>query len=94
MLHINPAAIHKHNDYWEEPEKFNPDNWIVKGFEQKMYVEDYGRMFELICLMALLFKKYEIDLVDMETPLTILFSYICIFIYLLFSNYVNSFPLI
>ncbi len=81
MFHINPAAIHRHNDYWEEPEKFNPDRWMVEGYEPKKYAFIMfggglrmcpGRKLaiaELICLMALLFRKYEIDLVDMGTPL-------------------------
>ncbi|CAG8571222.1 8965_t:CDS:2 [Funneliformis caledonium] len=81
MFHVSAVTIHKHHDYWEEPEKFNPDRWMVKGFEPKKYSFIMfggglricpGRklaMIELICLMALLYRKYEIDLVDMESPL-------------------------
>ncbi|CAG8578674.1 3467_t:CDS:2 [Funneliformis caledonium] len=40
--------------YWEEPEKFNPGRWMVKGFELEKY------SFIII---------YEIDLVDMQSSL-------------------------
>ncbi|CAI2170881.1 3493_t:CDS:2 [Funneliformis geosporum] len=81
IFHINAVSIHKHNDYWEEPEKFNPDRWMVKGFEPKKYSFIMfggglricpGRklaMIELICLMALIYRKYEVDLVDKKSPL-------------------------
>jgi len=80
-FHVNAVSIHKHKDYWEEPEKFNPDRWMVKSFEPEKYSFIMfggglricpGRklaMIELIFLMALLYRKYEIDLVDMQSPL-------------------------
>src|SRR5581483_701228 len=81
LFRVNSSALHKNEDCWEEPEKFNPDRWLVKGFEPKKYSFVMfggglricpGRKFamvELVCLMALLFRKYEIDLVDMKAPL-------------------------
>ena len=81
---VDTLAINRHENYWEEPEKFNPDRWIVKGFEPKKYSFFMfggglricpGRklaMIELICLMALLFRKYEIDLVDSNAPLKVI----------------------
>src|SRR5271154_4021566 len=83
MFQVSAVAIHKHKDYWEEPEKFNPDRWMVEGFEPKKYSFIMfggglricpGRklaMIELVCLVALLFRKYEIDLVDMNAPLKV-----------------------
>ncbi|RGB33683.1 cytochrome P450, partial [Rhizophagus diaphanus] len=64
-----------------DPDKFNPDRWMVEGFEPNKHslLMFGGRlricpgkklvMIELICLMALLYRKYEIDLVDMNSPL-------------------------
>ncbi|PKY17699.1 cytochrome P450 [Rhizophagus irregularis] len=81
LFRINADAIHDNKDYWEKPDKFNPDRWMVEGFEPKKnsFIMFGGglrlcpgrklAMIELICLMALLFRKYEIDLVDMDAPL-------------------------
>src|ERR1700722_4231751 len=81
MFRINASTIHYNKDYWEDPDKFNPDRWMVEGFEPKKYSFIMfgaglricpGRklaMIELVGLMALLFRKYEIDLVDMNAPL-------------------------
>jgi cytochrome P450 len=78
---VNIDAIHHNNDYWEDPDKFDPDRWLVEGFEPKKnpFIA-FGRglricpgkklaMTELVCLMALLYRKYEIDLVNKEAPL-------------------------
>ncbi|EXX73900.1 sterol 14-demethylase [Rhizophagus irregularis DAOM 197198w] len=78
---INVKSVHNNDDYWEEPNKFNPDRWIVKNFEPKKgsFLMFGGGLrlcpgrklatIELVCLIALLFRKYEIDLVDMNTPI-------------------------
>ncbi|CAI2174023.1 5959_t:CDS:2 [Funneliformis geosporum] len=81
LFHVNTASIHKNKNYWEEPEKFNPDRWMVKDFKPKKFSFVMfggglricpGRklaMIEMICLMALLYRKYDIDLVDKLSPL-------------------------
>jgi cytochrome P450 len=81
MIRINIDAIHNNGDYREEPDKFNPDRWAVKGFEpKKNSFIAFGRelricpgrklvMIGLVFLMSLLFRKYEIDLVNKEAPL-------------------------
>src|SRR6202044_2526720 len=81
LIRINIDAIHSNGDYWEEPDKFNPDRWMDERFEPKKHSFIMfggglricpGRklaIIELVCLMALLFRKYEINLVDMEAPL-------------------------
>jgi cytochrome P450 len=81
MIRINMDTIHHSEEYWEEPDKFNPDRWMVEGFEPKKnsFIMFGGglricpgrklAMIELVCLMALLFRKYEIDLVDKKAPL-------------------------
>src|SRR5581483_11935330 len=80
---INADALHHSEDYWEEPDKFNPDRWMVEGFEPKKnsFIMFGGGLrvcpgrklaiIELVCLMALIYRKYEIDLVDMEAPLKV-----------------------
>ncbi|PKC65649.1 cytochrome P450 [Rhizophagus irregularis] len=32
---IDIKAIHNKDDYWEEPNRFNPDRWMVENFEPK-----------------------------------------------------------
>uniref|UniRef100_A0A1D1YTP5 Flavonoid 3'-monooxygenase n=1 Tax=Anthurium amnicola TaxID=1678845 RepID=A0A1D1YTP5_9ARAE len=78
---INIDEVHVKNDYWEDSNKFNPDRWLADGFEPTKYSFIMfggglricpGRklaMIELVGLMALLFRKYEINLVDKEAPL-------------------------
>jgi cytochrome P450 len=78
---INISAIHNNEDYWEEPNKFNPDRWMAENFEPKKnsFIMFGGglkicpgsklAMIESVCLIALLFRKYEIDLVDMNSPI-------------------------
>ncbi|EXX61231.1 cytochrome P450 [Rhizophagus irregularis DAOM 181602=DAOM 197198] len=81
IIRINIDAIHHNEEYWEEPDKFNPDRWMVEEFEPKKnsFIMFGGglrvcpgrklAMIKLVGLMALLFRKYEIDLVDKEAPL-------------------------
>ncbi|CAB4395396.1 unnamed protein product [Rhizophagus irregularis] len=78
---INVKAIHNRVDYWKEPNKFNPDRWMDENFEPKKnsFIMFGGglrscpgrklAMIELVCLMALLYRKYEINLVDMNSPI-------------------------
>jgi cytochrome P450 len=78
---VNITAVHNDESYWEEPNKFNPDRWMVENFEPKKnsFVMFGGglrmcpgtklTMTELVCFMALLYRKYEIDLVDMNSPI-------------------------
>ena len=37
LFRINVEAIHHNKDYWEEPDKFNPDRWMVEDFEPKKH---------------------------------------------------------
>ncbi|EXX57807.1 C-22 sterol desaturase [Rhizophagus irregularis DAOM 197198w] len=79
----NIQAIHNNNDYWEKPNKFNPDRWMDENFEPKKnsFIMFGGGLrlcpgrklatIELVCLIALLFRKYEINLVDMNSPIKV-----------------------
>ncbi|GET00934.1 cytochrome P450 [Rhizophagus clarus] len=83
MFQVNSISIHKNKDYWEDPETFNPDRWMVEDFEPKKYSFIMfggglricpGRklaMIELVTLTALLYRKYDIDLVDMKAPIQV-----------------------
>jgi cytochrome P450 len=78
---INIKAIHNNDEYWEEPNKFNPDRWLNENFEPKknsfiMFGGGLrlcpGRklvMIELVCSIALLFRKYEINLIDTNSSI-------------------------
>ncbi|PKC66473.1 cytochrome P450 [Rhizophagus irregularis] len=83
MFQVNAISIHKSKDYWEDPETFNPDRWMVEGFEPKKnsFIMFGGglrvcpgrklAMIELVALMALIYRKYDFDLVNMEAPLQV-----------------------
>ncbi|GES95419.1 cytochrome P450 [Rhizophagus clarus] len=89
-VRISIDAIHHNSEYWEKPENFNPDRWMIEGFEPKKnsFITFGGglrvcpgrkfAMVELVCLMALLFRKYEIDLINKEAPLKTLSSVITV----------------
>ncbi|RGB33669.1 cytochrome P450 [Rhizophagus diaphanus] len=78
---VDIKAIHNNNNYWKEPNKFNPDRWMDENFEPKKnsFIMFGGGLrlcpgrklaiLQLVCLIALLFRKYEIDLVDMNSPI-------------------------
>ncbi|EXX53165.1 cytochrome P450 [Rhizophagus irregularis DAOM 181602=DAOM 197198] len=80
---INSKVIQNNDDDWEEPNKFNPDRWMVENFEpNKNSFLMFGggsrfcpgrklSMIELVCLTALIFRKYEVDLVDMNAPIKV-----------------------
>ncbi|PKY25422.1 cytochrome P450 [Rhizophagus irregularis] len=81
---INVKAIHNNEGYWEKPNKFNPDRWMNENFKPKKnsYIAFGGGLrscpgrklaiVELVCLIALLFRRYEIDLIDMDSPIKVI----------------------
>ncbi|GES83217.1 cytochrome P450 [Rhizophagus clarus] len=85
-IRIGIDAIHHSDEYWEDPEIFNPDRWLNEGSESKKnsFITFGGGLrvcpgrklaiIELVCLMTLLFRKYEIDLVNKDAPLKTLSS--------------------
>ncbi|PKY38556.1 cytochrome P450, partial [Rhizophagus irregularis] len=68
LFAINVKAIHTDNDDWEEPNKFNPDRWLIENFEpNKNSFLMFGgglrlcpgrklSMIVLVCLTALMFR--------------------------------------
>ncbi|CAB4383781.1 unnamed protein product [Rhizophagus irregularis] len=84
LFAINVKAIHTDNDDWEGPNKFNPDRWLIENFEPnknsflmfggglRLCPERKLSMIVLVCLTALMFRKYEINLVDRNAPIKII----------------------
>ncbi|GBC05019.1 hypothetical protein RclHR1_00060032 [Rhizophagus clarus] len=74
-IRVSIDAIHYNSEYWDEPEKFNPDRWMVEnsfitfGGGLRICPGRKLAMIELVCLMVLIFRKYEIDLANKEAPL-------------------------
>ncbi|KAF0527781.1 cytochrome P450 [Gigaspora margarita] len=85
-FHININGFHSHQDYWSDPEIFNPDRFYrqnnsVKEMHKIAMIAFGGglricpgrklAMIELLSLMVLLFGKYDVELVDMNAPLKV-----------------------
>jgi cytochrome P450 len=83
------SAIMKREDYWTDPEKFDPNRFYKveesdKYLFEKQNIKNSFNMFgegiricpgrklamiELKCLLASIYRKYDIELVDMNAPL-------------------------
>lgn len=78
-------AINNNPSHWEEPDKFNPDRFIdsqVTGKQKKNSFLVFGgglrvcpgkkiAMIEMKALLALIYRKFDVELVDMNAPLNL-----------------------
>ncbi|GBC34069.2 cytochrome P450 [Rhizophagus irregularis DAOM 181602=DAOM 197198] len=85
---IDVERIHRSPDYWTDPDTFNPDRWLNKS-DTKMYSSYYqfgggarecpGKkmaLAEVKTLIALLYRNYDIELVDKVSPLNYKYDFI------------------
>ncbi|CAG8680121.1 4963_t:CDS:2, partial [Dentiscutata erythropus] len=82
---INTPAIHMHEADWKDPESFNPSRFmndsnnsdtqihknslLIFGKGLRMCPGKQFAMVELKTLMVLLYRKYDVELVDMNAPI-------------------------
>ncbi|CAG8540773.1 26881_t:CDS:2, partial [Racocetra persica] len=84
LFHINMNGIHSHKDHWPNPEIFDPERFYKKDpkARHKFSLVTFGAglrncpgrklaTLELLSLLVLVFRKYEIELVDMNAPLKV-----------------------
>ncbi|CAG8682736.1 4826_t:CDS:2, partial [Cetraspora pellucida] len=82
MFHININGVHSHKDHWPNPEIFDPERFYKKdpNARHKFSLITFGgglrncpgrklATIELLSLIVLIFRKFDIELVDMNAPL-------------------------
>lgn len=80
---VAPWVIHRHPDYWSEPEEFRPerfapdgeasrtkDAWIPFGVGPRACIGQHFSMLESVLALAILLRAYEFEAVDHEVPLS------------------------
>ncbi|CAG8675242.1 13119_t:CDS:2 [Cetraspora pellucida] len=82
MFHVNINGIHSHKDHWPNPEIFDPERFYKKdpNARHKFSLVTFGgglrncpgrklATIELLSLIVLIFRKFDIELVDINAPL-------------------------
>jgi cytochrome P450 len=80
QFYINATGILQHPSYWNDPEKFIPERFfddqlnkdlrnLLFGFGVRNCPGYKSSMVELQCFLCLLFRKYDVELVDPNSPL-------------------------
>ncbi|CAG8718144.1 1614_t:CDS:2, partial [Acaulospora morrowiae] len=74
-------GIHKHKSLWSDPEEFDPERFMGKNKEESkkhLYTFGFGLrkcpgrnfgMLQLKLTLILLYRKYDVELVDMNAPI-------------------------
>ncbi|RIA99561.1 cytochrome P450 [Glomus cerebriforme] len=73
------AGIHHNERYWKDPEEFNPDRFMYnEEIKNSLIIFGGGlracparkmSMVVLKCLMVLIYRKYDVELIDKDAPL-------------------------
>ncbi|CAG8462475.1 6674_t:CDS:2 [Acaulospora morrowiae] len=78
---INLQGIHNHKSSWTNPEEFNPERFMDKSHpdsKKPLYSFSLGKricpgknlaILELKTFLALLYRKYNVELIDMNVPI-------------------------
>ncbi|CAG8746137.1 2634_t:CDS:2, partial [Acaulospora morrowiae] len=78
---INLQGVHNHKSTWTNPEEFNPERFMDKSnpeSKKPLYSFSLGKricpgknlaLLELKTFVALLYRKYDVELTDMNAPI-------------------------
>lgn len=80
QFYFNVTGILQHPSYWEDPKKFIPERFfddqlnkdlrnLLFGFGVRNCPGYKSSMIELQCFLCLLFRKYDVELIDPNAPL-------------------------
>ncbi|MGA5220676.1 cytochrome P450 [Streptomyces cinereoruber] len=80
---VVPWVTHRHPDYWEDAERFDPDRftpeaeaarpryaWFPFGGGPRACIGQHFSMLESVIALAMILQRYDFEAVDTEVPLT------------------------
>ncbi|MFI9122573.1 cytochrome P450 [Streptomyces bikiniensis] len=80
---VAPWVTHRHPDYWEDAERFDPDRftpeaeaarpryaWFPFGGGPRACIGQHFSMLESVIALAMILQRYDFEAVDTEVPLT------------------------
>ncbi|WP_432061772.1 cytochrome P450 [Streptomyces sp. S1] len=80
---VAPWVTHRHPDYWEDPERFDPDRftpeaeaarpryaWFPFGGGPRACIGQHFSMLESVIALAMILQRYDFEAIDTEVPLT------------------------
>ncbi|CAG8451359.1 10285_t:CDS:10 [Dentiscutata heterogama] len=82
MFMINVPGVHMHSAHWDNPQKFDPQRFMDKNIEGNIFIPFGGgakicpgkqlSMLQMKALIVLLYRKYDVELVDMNAPINVI----------------------